>query len=224
MKRRIVIGDIHGCAKTFEAMLDAKLQITKDDDIYLLGDYIDRGPLNKRVVDKIIELTESGYNVYPIMGNHEKMLLDSAEDVHKHILWVRNGCYKTLENFGVEYARELPDKYMNFFKNLPYYYLLDDFVLTHGGLNFNIPDPFEDEEEMVWNRDDYVDLEKTGGRRIIAGHTPTPISLVKESLKTNKIMLDGGCVYFGKHPGLGFLVALELDEMKMHYLDNIDYR
>ena len=75
--RRIVIGDIHGCVKTLHKLLFHILNIQKEDDIYFLGDYIDRGPSIKDVIDLILMLKEQDFKIYTLMGNHEKMLLDA---------------------------------------------------------------------------------------------------------------------------------------------------
>jgi serine/threonine protein phosphatase 1 len=222
MGRQIVIGDIHGCSKTFRNLLFDTLMVTKEDDIYLLGDYIDRGPNSKKVVKRILKMKKEGYKLYPIIGNHEVLLLDSVNFVQNHLAWFRNGARNTLKSFGINYAHEFRPKYLNFFRELPYYYILDDFIIVHGGLNFDIDDPFLDKEAMVWTRDNNVNMEKTGGRRLICGHTPTPLDLIQKSLKKDKIVLDGGCVYFGRHPGLGYLVALELNSMQLYFHRNID--
>jgi serine/threonine protein phosphatase 1 len=222
MNRRFVIGDIHGCAKTFKKLLFNTLEVGKDDDIYILGDMVDRGPNSKKVIDRVIKMQESGYRIYPILGNHELLLLDSANFVQNHIAWFQNGAKATLKSFGINYAYEFKPKYLNFFQTLPYFYMLDDFIIVHGGLNFNIEDPFKDKESMVWIRDNLVNLEKTGGRRLVCGHTPTPLDLIQKSLKKGKIQLDGGCVYYGRHPGLGYLVALELNTMSLFFQRNVD--
>jgi len=70
--RQIAISDIHGCARTFQALLD-KIQLSTNDQLYLLGDYIDRGPDSKGVIDTILGLINAGYRVQTLMGNHEKM-------------------------------------------------------------------------------------------------------------------------------------------------------
>lgn len=79
--RTFAIADIHGCYSTFCALLD-QIMLTREDELYLLGDYIDRGPDSKKVVDLIIQLQADGFAVKPIMGNHEQMLLDSIELQH----------------------------------------------------------------------------------------------------------------------------------------------
>ncbi len=68
--RKLAIGDIHGCNKTFKALLD-QINLSKDDELTLLGDYIDRGPDSKGVIDTIINLQSSGYQVRALRGNHD---------------------------------------------------------------------------------------------------------------------------------------------------------
>ncbi len=222
MDRIFVIGDIHGCAKTFKKLLKEVLKVTKEDSIYLLGDYIDRGPNSKKVVNRIIKMKENGYKIFPIMGNHELLLIDSINVIENHVYWFQNGAKQTLASFEINYAYELKPKYIEFFQNLPYYYILDNFIIVHGGLNFNIDDPFQDKESMVWIRENNVDLQKTGGRRLITGHTPMPLDKIQKSLSKNKINLDGGCVYYNKHSFLGYLVALELNTMQLYFQRNIE--
>ena len=69
--RRIAIGDIHGCSKTFKLLIENEIQLNKNDQLFLLGDYIDKGKRSKEVLDYILHLIESGFSVFPLMGNHE---------------------------------------------------------------------------------------------------------------------------------------------------------
>jgi serine/threonine protein phosphatase 1 len=76
--RILAISDIHGNNKTFLDLLD-KIALTKDDELYLLGDYIDRGPDSKGVIDTIWKLMDDNYRVFCIKGNHEEMLFRGIE-------------------------------------------------------------------------------------------------------------------------------------------------
>ena len=68
---RFAISDIHGCAKTFEALLD-RIALSTQGELYLLGDYLDRGPDSKGVLDLIFRLQREGYAVHCLRGNHEQ--------------------------------------------------------------------------------------------------------------------------------------------------------
>ena len=77
--KRYVITDIHGYYATFCELLD-QIKLKKHDQLFLLGDFIDRGRQGKEVLDKVISLIDEGYAIYPLRGNHEEMLLDFPEN------------------------------------------------------------------------------------------------------------------------------------------------
>ena len=219
--RSFVIPDIHGCARTFHALLHDVIALRPEDTLYLLGDYIDRGPRSKAVLDEIIRLRRNGYAIHTLRGNHEQMLLESQDSLSALSLWLTNGGNTTLDSFGVEDPGKIPYGYRNFLLGLHSHIILDNFVLVHACLNFDIPDPFADTEAMLWARSCKVIPERIGGRRIICGHTAVCRDSVEESLSTSRIMLDNGCVY-KERPGLGNLAALELNSMSLYYQKNID--
>ena len=76
-ERLLAIGDIHGCMDPFRELVEKKIRIRKSDRIVLLGDYIDRGYQSREVIDYIIDLQKQGFDIIPLMGNHESMLIDS---------------------------------------------------------------------------------------------------------------------------------------------------
>ncbi len=116
MERIVAIGDIHGCSKTFEKLLNDKIQITKEDEIYCIGDYIDRGDDRKGVIDLILRLRNEGYNIYTLRGNHEQMMMDALNDKKALNLWLDNGGKSTLKSFGIKSVNGLPAEYVYFFK------------------------------------------------------------------------------------------------------------
>lgn len=220
--RRIVIGDIHGCPKTLNKLLNDKIKIHKSDYIYFLGDYIDRGPNSKKVIDIIIELLIMGFNVKCLIGNHELMLLESVHSNITFQTWLKNSGKVTLDSFKISHPSQLKRRYMLFFQSLQYYIELDDFILVHGGLNFEIEEPLKDVLSMCWTRNLTVDKSKIGGRRIIVGHTPTKLSKIKKTLEEDRILLDGGCVYNNLENDMGYLVALELNSMELFTQKNVE--
>ena len=118
---RYVIGDIHGGAKTFLALLES-LRIKHDDRLYLLGDYVDRGNDSKGVLDTILSLMDSGYDVHPIRGNHEDMLLRSYTGQHDEFseYWPRLWGTETLKSFAVESVNQLQTRYITLLDALPH--------------------------------------------------------------------------------------------------------
>jgi serine/threonine protein phosphatase 1 len=219
--RSFVIGDIHGCATSLKRLILDTLRPSGNDRIYLLGDLIDRGPDSKGVLDFIFELRDHGLSVVSIRGNHEEMCLQACTDSYYQGFWAANGGMATLTSFQTDSPGTIPQRYLDFLVSLPLYIILDAFVIVHAGLNFSIPHPFDDTEAMLWTRSPFVDQQRIGGRRLICGHTPVPRSRLEESLNSNKIMLDNGCV-FGGSPEMGNLAALELESMTLFLQTNID--
>ncbi len=222
-KRRIVVGDVHGCYKTLVELLERIVKIAPSDEVYFLGDLIDRGPRIKETVDYVMDLFSKEI-ARVIRGNHEEMLLLSLADPAYFETWWYNGADQTLASFGAKTLRDISPKYIDFFNSLPYYIEFEDFVLVHGDLDFKSEDPFQDKYYMVWGRSKIVVPEKINYRKLVVGHTPTPLPNVISSLNSWKIYLDAGCVYAHKflNSGLGYLCALELDSMNLYYVYNID--
>ena len=208
------IGDIHGCSKTFNELLN-KIDLIEGDELYLLGDYIDRGPDSKGVIDTIFELREKGFNVICLRGNHEFMLLDALKNREGRDNFIRNGGKQTLQSFDTVRPIDLPKEYIIFFESLPFYHEVGDYILVHAGLNFLESDPLTDTEAMMWIRNWYrwIDYNWLENRIVLHGHTP--ISLLEmidqcENIATNQyVNLDGGC-YKNR-----YLCAFDMTEKKL---------
>jgi serine/threonine protein phosphatase 1 len=231
---RWIIPDIHGCAKTLQSLVESFLKITKEDHLYFLGDYIDRGPHSKEVIDYIMDLQAQGYRVHCLKGNHEDYCVKAWEEDQKfHLLkpetqrsWERVGAAETYKSFGGKRPRDIPEHYIEWMRNLDYYFELDKYILVHAGMNFNIDNPFDDTMSMMWARDFKVDIQKTGGKKIIHGHVPVEYSLIQlflESEGYNFIALDNGVYYRDQKVGFGNLMALELNSMQLIAQPNVDF-
>jgi len=221
ISRSFVIGDVHGCSRTLRRLVNDVIGVTPVDQLFFLGDLIDRGPDSRGVLDFLIELKRTGQPVAAVRGNHEDMFLHSCDKRASPALWELNGGRATLESFQVTEPSDIPPQYRLLLSSLPYYLMLDDFIIVHAGMNFDTPDPFSDFESMLWTRSPLVDLNRTGGRRLICGHTPVSRHEIEASLKSDKILLDNGCV-FERQGGLGSLAALELNSMSLCFQENID--
>ena len=219
--RTFVIGDIHGCAATLRLLVDGVLRPRPADRIYLLGDLIDRGPDSRGALDFVFELLGRGLSVASIRGNHEEMLMQAGYDHHYLELWIANGGLATLASFQADGPGDIPRRYRDFLGSLPPFILLDDFILVHAGLNFDVQHPLTDTNAMLWTRSSFVDRQRIGGRRLVCGHTPVTLTRLQGSLNSSKIMLDNGCV-FGGLPETGNLAALELESMTLFLQPNID--
>ncbi len=232
MNKKWVIPDIHGCYETFVQLIEEKINPTRQDEIYLLGDYIDRGPNSKGVIDYIIQLQEKGYRVFPLKGNHEDVFLRCyAHEKNAGGLiglfelkesWLYFGGKATLRSFHVSNLIDVPEAYMDYLENLPFYQILDDYILVHAGLNFSIQDPFSDQLSMLWIKDFQVDYKKTGGRKVIHGHVPFTLDEIKQGIdESRSFSLDNGCVYHTRK-GMGNLIALELNSQSLAIQPNLD--
>ncbi|MBE0637815.1 MAG: serine/threonine protein phosphatase [Bacteroidales bacterium] len=236
--KRWVIPDLHGCVKTLRALVENQIRPQGTDEIYLLGDYIDRGPDPKGVLDFIMGLQEKGLNIYPLRGNHEEYILlalENQQNLKRKFFffkernklfeeWMRSGGYATLKSFGIERVDQIPEKYVEWIRGLKYFYELDQYVLVHAGINFYRKDPFDDLHALLWTSSFTPEPEKIGNRTVIHGHVPVSLEFLKTILSDpNKryIPLDTGC-YHPNKPGMGNLVALELNSLNLLIQPNIE--
>lgn len=218
-----MIPDIHGCARTFEALLD-QVGLTYSDQLFLLGDYINKGPDSRGVVDTILRLRDQHFSVFALRGNHEQMLLDLHEQArygNARLNISRLHRYHGLVNRNM---RILPH-YITFFEQLPFYFDLGDFMLVHAGFDFAHPRPFQNTKAMLWasyfDPSDAPELH----RRIVHGHNPNYLPFIQDALvqRSAVIPLDNGCVYRNKHH-MGNLLCLNLDSMELILQKNAEPR
>ena len=231
MKNRWVIPDVHGHLATLKSMVEDRIALSKADSLYLLGDYIDRGPDSKGVIDYIINLQDSGYDVNCIRGNHEDYCIRAWEDDQKRFLfrspiekdWRKNGANRTLESFGAKRPRDISKFYIDWMKGTKHFIELEDYILVHAGMNFKIDNPFEDTRSMMWIRDFRVDKNKIAGKKIIHGHVPVEMTLIDLFRKNNYdfLSLDNG-IYYANRDGFGNLLAFNLDTKEIIIQPNID--
>ena len=219
IERLIAIGDIHGCFDQLYELIIIKIGIKKDDKIVLLGDYIDRGPDSKGVLDLIMKLIDEGYDLIPIMGNHEDMML-SARDHRLDILnWSVNGGEKTMLSFNVSSVLDIDEKYFTFLRSMKKYHVHDRYIFVHGGFNDDIDDPFSDEFSMMWDRRFEYKSQVFKDKIIIHGHRPRSLEELRKEISTlpRVINLDTGCVY-GRSGAYGYLSGLDMSAMELYYV------
>lgn len=223
--RQIAITDIHGCVKTFQALLD-QVGLTTSDQLYLLGDYIDRGPDSKGVIDLLLEMQSTGYQLHCLLGNHEQMLLEMADPEQRRPLNLYPGLIETLLSYDCRHPREIPEEHRAFLNSLPYYLEVDDYLLVHAGLNFSATDPMQDREAMLWHRHWYNNINRDwlGERIILHGHTPVTVEDILrmyDGLEELPVLnLDNGCVFDA--PGMNQLTAFDMTNRELHFQKNID--
>ena len=215
---RYAIADIHGCCKTFHALID-KMRLKASDDLYLLGDYIDRGPDSKGVLDTIMNLD---CKVVALMGNHEEMWLKASVEMgdafqcHENIIrWMENGSLATLNSF----ADIDTNPYLAFLRDMPPFLELDDFYLVHAEFDFSLPDPFGEAgiPSMLWSRGKPYH----GKKPVLCGHSILTLEQIEAGLQTNRINIDNGC-FFVDRIGCHNLLAYGLDDAQLYVQPNIE--
>lgn len=222
--RRFAIADVHGCLNTLRRMVEDILKLGEDDVLYLLGDYIDRGPDSKGVLDYLMQLCMSDLDIRPLLGNHERMLLNAVTRTEEaRNRWFDCDGRLTMQQFGVKKPSDIPEEYINFLSTLPTVLTTDDYVFVHAGLHFGVADPVNDTPDFfrLWDRDYKVKPELIGNRTLVVGHTVTDIHTIRKSLETKHIMLDNGCFKKG-YIGFGSLVALNLDTRNIIEIKNCE--
>lgn len=204
-------------------MVEDVLQLKPDDTLFLLGDYIDRGLDSVGVLDYLLKLQKSGFDLRPIRGNHEEMLLNAVNDPGACNIWFGNGGWATLKEFGADTPSAIPQRYLDFLAGLRYVLTTEDYIFVHAGLDFTTDNPLGDTtpEFMLWARGCKVNVAKIDSKTLITGHTVTPLFEIRASLKTNHIQLDNGCFDRGEI-ACGSLVAMDLDTRELLVQPNIE--
>jgi serine/threonine protein phosphatase 1 len=200
MKRLFVIGDIHGCREELEKLLEmTDRYITAEDEYVFLGDYIDRGPDSKGVIDVLIARSKTHPNAHVFLtGNHEEMMVKGES------YWALNGGLETLSSYGLipekayefnNYWEEIPADHREFLKDLKLYYRAGRVVCVHAGLQPGISLLQQNKNAMVWDRT-YVgyDGDYHDDVMVVYGHTPS-YSITE---RKNQRGIDTACVFGGK--------------------------
>ncbi|WP_439880799.1 metallophosphoesterase [Pontibacter sp. MBLB2868] len=220
---RYALTDIHGCHRTLKALVHEQLKLKKTDELYILGDLVNKGPDSKGVIDFILHLQKQQYQVHCLRGNHDQMLLKASQKGEKALSLTSPEKELVLQSFDITDFEHVPKKYVHFIKQLPYYFNIPDFYLVHAGFDFNQSDIFKDTDAMMNIRNYKVDWDLLDNKRLLHGHTPTALHSIKKSTghKDAKINLDAGCVYY-RNAAYGNLVALDLDSQELFVQPNED--
>lgn len=197
---RIAIGDIHGCLNSLESLLSL-INPSEDDLIITLGDYVDRGPNSKGVIDHLIALQQT-HNTIHLMGNHEIQMIRALETKTDRDRFLSGLCggQDTLDSYGGHFDDVL-EEHWQFIRSTRYYHELPDFILVHAGVEAHLPASEQDQETYYYQRF-HQQKPHCSGKTVVCGHT------IQGDLPTDlkhAICLDT-CAYGG-----GWLTALDLD-------------
>ena len=194
-----VIADIHGRADLLEIALSKIYNYASEGTIITLGDYIDRGPNSKEVVNILMNKVKPEYKLINLSGNHEDFLINRADN---RMLgsWLVNGGFQTLES----YNHEIPKEHDEWYQNLKIYYEDEHRFYVHAWIKEGVKAEKQYKHDLLWGRfndkDDYSYL----GKHIVHGHTPHK----EPELLQNRTNLDTGAYSTGK-----LVVAVFIDEI-----------
>lgn len=191
------IGDIHGCHK---ALLQTLKQCSdyayrQSHRLVFIGDYIDRGPDSRSVIEAIRDLEQHDPDsVICLMGNHEEMLLD-AIDTGDPSHWLGNGGAATLASYGVRNPQELPASDVAWMRSLRLSFDDGKRFFAHAGVDPDLPLDRQPKEALLWIRERFHRSKADYGRLIVHGHTP--LDHARPEIRPNRVNIDTACVYGG---------------------------
>ena len=170
--RTIAIGDVHGCAAALDALLSA-IAPKPDDTIVTLGDYVNRGPASRGVLDRLIAL-RSQCHVVSILGNHDQLFLEclTGRDRLKS-MWLRMGGEATLASYGTKRDMSaVPKAHVDFLKDCRNYYETDTHIFLHANYDAKLPMDRQPLETLRWDSlRDTIPRAHFSGKTVITGHS-----------------------------------------------------
>jgi serine/threonine protein phosphatase 1 len=219
------VGDIHGRLDLLEAIL-ALIEADAESSghverrtLVFLGDYVDRGPDSRSVVDRVISGLPQGFEAHFLKGNHEAILLNFLDDAWSLDNWLVNGGEATMLSYGVDtgrlarlrapseawrqaFAAVLPEAHLRFFKSLKLSVSFGDYLFVHAGVKPGVPLAAQTEADLIWIRGPFLDHAGPFDKIVVHGHTPGEQPVIR----ANRIGIDTGAVFTGR------LTALRLQD------------
>jgi serine/threonine protein phosphatase 1 len=205
--RILAIGDIHGYLSALDALL-AAVDPQPEDSLIFLGDYVDRGPSSRGVLDRVIEL-EKKRRVVCLRGNHEQMMMDSRGGPGLLPTWMFNGGEETLDSYAPEGRSgtlgDVPKAHWNFLEHTCVdWFEAGEFFFVHAGVIPTLGLAQQPAEVLRWQKLTPRAQPHYSGKTMVCGHT------VQASGKP----LDLGfaiCIDTGIYLPTGFLTCLDTE-------------
>ncbi|MEZ5923208.1 MAG: metallophosphoesterase family protein [Hyphomicrobiaceae bacterium] len=199
--RIYAIGDIHGRADLLAEMLAAiaadqrQRPALAETRLVFLGDYIDRGPASKQVVELLETRIPKGCRPIFLKGNHEDMLLKALISPAGLEIWLANGGEATLRSYGIHRhhasSSEIAEAFgthWHFFDSLALTHEAGDYLFVHAGIRPNVALGAQRPNDLLWIRHDFLGHAGDLGRIVVHGHTPAS----EPEVRTNRIGIDTG--------------------------------
>ncbi|MEH7388470.1 metallophosphoesterase family protein [Bacillus sp. JJ1521] len=234
MTRLLVISDIHGCLVHFNALLKKANFRPSEDKLILLGDYVDRGPNSKEVIERVSHMVKNE-NVIALRGNHDQRFLDVilTRKTELYDKFLKYGGLETLKSYYPNAQNESIDHVLNiiidkyshhieFLKASRLYYEEEQFLFVHAGINPNIKNLKNQSPIDLLNiRKPFIISENTFPKKVVFGHTQTyEIHQSNEIwFSKNKIGIDGGCVFKNQLNCLEIVNSTVTNQYKVNYHD-----
>lgn len=201
--RIFAIGDLHGCASELEALLNylcSKAQLSPQDQVIFIGDYIDRGPDSRATIEQVLAFSRQFPSTICLCGNHEKMFLDFINNskAPRHF-YLSNGGEECLRSYGLKsdspkdkLRDKIPKNHLDFINSLERYVIFPEQVFAHAGLS-----PLKDlrdqaDEDLFWIRDEFIYNIHVFNKLVVFGHTPHQELFIDLPYKLG---IDTGLVY-----------------------------
>ncbi|MGE0431886.1 MAG: metallophosphoesterase family protein [Planctomycetota bacterium] len=174
--RTLAIGDIHGCFTAFRTLLDA-VRPTADDVLVTLGDYIDRGPDSRGVIEMLLALGDR-CQLVSLLGNHEQMMMDARQSSEHFGYWMMCGGRPAIDSYSPTSETsgrmaDVPDSHWQFLDaTCKEWHETDDHIFVHAGLYHDVPMSEQPAHMLRWEKlDPYDPYSHESGKLVICGHT-----------------------------------------------------
>jgi serine/threonine protein phosphatase 1 len=163
--RSWIIGDVHGCLRMLEFLLQ-KVEWKEEVELIFLGDLVDKGPDSAGVIEWLLQQKSS---VRVVRGNHEWMMLRARADVTFERRWLGYGGKETLNSYGVKDLKGVPDSHWDFLERTMPYIELENDLCVHAAANTDLALVHQSEQQLCWDKVVPKKLHASG-KRMIYGH------------------------------------------------------
>lgn len=206
MSRYIAITDIHGECEKLKNLI-SKLDIRGDETFVFMGDYIDRGPDSRGVIDYLIDFGTQHKCVY-LIGSHEYAYMNARKntDEYYNFLFWNYGGPETVKSYGN--FDNIYKIHGEFFESLKFYYLTDKYLFVHAGINPDYSLENQSEVDLVYIRSAFYNKKNPLKQKIIFGHT----DFQKPFIAEDKIGIDLGCGKYKDAKLCGLILDNESEE------------
>ena len=209
------IGDMHGRADLVAEIhrliaADAARRAERRKLVVYLGDYIDRGPQSRQLIDLLVNQPLAGFDAIHLKGNHEDFMLRFLDgEMEMGLGWLMNGALETLASYGVappafvaasemedlrrRLADRLPASQRAFLDGLKLMHVEGDYVFVHAGILPGLPLDQQAEAELLWIREEFLDWTGRHDKVVVHGHSISR----RPEIKANRIGIDTGAFATG---------------------------